>query len=177
MLDEPSRWHDLDRSAHLQRQAERAHAEKRRLTRVRGAERVRDNEGRLGARPVRSQPATQPCYAQWLTPSPTSRRLLHAAGVPFVAGWSSIVADAAAPFFARGFLAALQRGADYAEAFEQGKLGVTTPTEGPDPSLEVLKTPTNNLIGTAATQRFELVDPKSRASSGAPLLVQPIHIL
>ena len=89
-----------------------------------------------------------------------SRRLLHADGVPFVAGWRSIVADTAAPFFARGFLAALQRGVDYAEAFEQGKLGVTAQTEGPHPSLQRLKTPTNEFIGKAATQRFELVDPK-----------------
>ena len=100
----------------------------------------------------------------------TSHRLLHAAGVPFVAGWRSIVADAAAPFFTRGFLVALQRGADYARAFEQGTLGVTTPTEGPDPSLRALRTPTNNLVGTATTQRFELVDPKS------PSVVQPSEV-
>jgi hypothetical protein len=90
-----------------------------------------------------------------------TRSLLHEAGVPFVAGWRSIVADAAAPFFARGFLAALQRGKDYAEAYTLGVLEVTTQTEGPDPSLRNLKTATNGLVGEVATQRFHLVDPKS----------------
>ena len=89
------------------------------------------------------------------------RSLLHEAGVPFVAGWSSIVADAAAPFFARGFLAALQGGKDYAEAYALGVLEVTTQTEGPDPSLLNLKTATNGLVGAGETTRFQLVDPKS----------------
>ena len=90
-----------------------------------------------------------------------TRSLLHEAGVPFVAGWRSIVADAAAPFFARGFLAALQGGKDYAEAYELGKLEVESQTEGPDPSLRILKTAINGHVGRVATQRFQLVDPKS----------------
>ena len=90
-----------------------------------------------------------------------TRSLLHEAGVPFVAGWRSIVADAAAPFFARGFLAALQGGKDYAEAYRLGKLEVERQTEGPDQSLENLKTAANPFVGVGETQRFQLVDPKS----------------
>ena len=67
-----------------------------------------------------------------------TRSLLHEAGVPFVAGWRSIVADAAAPFFTRGFLAALQGGKDYAEVYELGKLEVESQTEGPEPLLRNL---------------------------------------
>ena len=81
--------------------------------------------------------------------------------MPFVAGWRSIVADAAAPFFARGFLVALQVGEDYAAAHERGKLEVERQMEGPDHSLENLKTAANPYVGVGETQRFELVDPKS----------------
>jgi hypothetical protein len=109
-----------------------------------------------------------------------TRSLLHEAGVPFVAGWSSIVADAAAPFFARGFLAALQGGKDYAEAYALGVLEVTTQTEGPDPSLLNLKTATNGLVGAGETTRFQLVDPKSalvvkKAEVHAPHWDPPCH--
>ena len=110
-----------------------------------------------------------------------TRSLLHDAGVPFVAGWSSIVADAAAPFFARGFLAALQRGKDYAEAYELGKLKVESQTEGPGPLLRNLRTAANGLVGRVATQRFQLVDPNSplevvqKADVNAPSWRPPRH--
>jgi hypothetical protein len=101
--------------------------------------------------------------------------------VPFVAGWRSIVADAAAPFFARGFLAALQGGKDYAKAYDLGKLEVTMQTEGPDPSLRKLRTATNGLVGQVATQRFQLVDANSalvvvqKAEVNAPHWNPPCH--
>ena len=99
--------------------------------------------------------------------------LLHEAGVPFVAGWISNVADAAAPFFSRGFLCALQGGMLYAEAYERGRQEVTKQREGPHPSLLVLKTASNQFIGKGETQRFELIDPEaaqvvSRGEVSAP---------
>ena len=109
------------------------------------------------------------------------RSLLHDAGVPFVAGWRSTVSDEAGPFFTRGFLAALQRGKDYAEAHALGVLEVTMQTEGPDPSLLNLSTATNGFVGQVATQRFQLVDPDSalevvqKADVNAPSWNPPCH--
>ena len=165
---------------------------------MRGAECVRDDEGRGRSWPVRWQHSNRrhggrkhiaPCAGSHTPARATTRSriallprsLLHEAGVPFVAGWRSIVADAAAPFFARGFLAALQGGKDYAEAYDLGKLEVTTQTEGPDPSLRNLRTATNGLVGNVATQRFQLVDANSalvvvqKAEVNAPHWNPPRH--
>ena len=95
---------------------------------------------------------------------------LRQGGVPFVAGWRSKLHDEAGPWFAKGFLAGLQHGADYNDAFEAGCAEVRRQLEPPSPALRTVSNPHHGGAVTAAggVERFALVDPDDAA-----LVVQP----